>query len=233
MTQSPTPNEAFQAAAIDWLGSSRARVFAGKRLRHHGLPHRDDDIADVIGDAQLSVVRRAKGGPVTVENVGAYCSTIIANLVKRIERPMTTPLDPEAFDPTALEPDEFEPRATGAWDRADDTTTPEPVSEPDAFINQLRLHIEAGAEPEWQKSGALTVLTALAYTECDLDGVPQPESHMANGHYWAGLWFAGKRTECFPGDGKEHPRMRQARRRAIEKIRDLVDRASLLGQGRA
>ena len=65
---------------LDWLRSVDARRLARRRLRSAGLPASPDHVADVLGDATVSVWRRMRRPePLVVDTPAAYGATVVRN----------------------------------------------------------------------------------------------------------------------------------------------------------
>ena len=220
LAHDPETNERFLEESLAWLDSNAARQFARRQLSDHDLPAGGADVDDVINEARAKVWRRSLGDPVQVRRTSAYCATVIANVVRRIVRG-DIPYDP--LDPTGaaiLDGDDESIHAPAAGGSRS------PARSLDS-IDSLRVRVETSGAAHWTVSGALTFLTATSEADCDLDDVPQPKSHSSNAPYWSALWFAGRRSDCFPGTGKDHARLRKARNRGIEILRTFIDRMKL------
>ena len=207
-------NARFLEESLAWFATPAARAHARGQLKFHHLPSNSHDVDDVLNEARERVWRRSLGAPITAERPGAYCAQVITNIVRRIIR-SDIELDPLTDHAEPLPDTAHSPGSSPVIDTVD----------------ALRIRIETCGAPHWVRSGALTFVTAVSEPDCDVRDVPQPQSHTSNAHYWSALWFAGRRTDCFPGTGKDHPRLRKARNRAIEIVRGLIDRVSLEERG--
>lgn len=187
------------ALVLRWLTSAEARLVARRYLARSGFPTSDDLVDDVLGEAALGVVRRRNSGVATIENPAAYGTTVIKNVVYRLVRHQTDPLDDVAVG--AVE-DPFDAHAA----------------------NDVRVIIGSLGLPSWLAAASLTYLTLLMYPAAVPDHAPVPVagSRPDQARAWPSLWLAGLR-DLFPDLCPERIRRRRARR--IAEVLGGVDRA--------
>ena len=211
MDEQPDALSEFARAAFAWLDTPAATRLANRLIHRYRLFLEPDD---VLNEARLRVWRRTATEHADLVNAPAYCSTVIANIVKKIER--------------GAEPRDVDEELV--WQPGPGAVVPQ-ESDSAEFLDDLRAGVETSGEQPWVVSGALTAITLTLYDTCDLRGVPQPAGRAQQARMWAGLWFSGKRDGFFANQQADHPRIRQARARACSRIADLLDRVTLTMRG--
>jgi len=219
---------------LDWLRSVDARRLVRRRLRAAGLPASPDHVADVLGDATVSVWRRMRRPePLVVDTPAAYGATVVRNVVVKTVRGRDLLVDEE--DMAVL----LQPSRTRGGSGIQGGPRPSPMAvipavDSDAgepyFEDDVRMAIEHLGGRAWLSSATLALLTFLLVEADPPVGAPAPVSGSTpeQAACWPALWLAGQ-LDVFPdralGSGGDRPARRRTRARRISAVRSQLERA--------
>jgi len=202
-----TDQDEASRAVLAWLVSPAASKFAVKRLRSSGFSEAETLAPDVVGDACIKVVQRFRAaGDFAPDNPEAYATTIIRNLVHRLNRGET-----DGLDGVDLE--------AAPWTSFSETDN--------TYSDQVRVVLEQSRAEPWLTSAALACVCFIGHPDTIPATAPTPKSGATpeQAQVWPALWFAGQR-DLFPGDsGDPHKRTRARRiKRVLAHLGEAYDR---------
>lgn len=191
---------------LDWLCSEEATSAARRRLARSGFDPQAALVDDVVSDARVAVIARMRSPePLAPDSPAGYGTTVINNLVKKLDRGevlLVDDLDPEALPPEV------------------------PIE--DRTGDEVRLLLESTTADPWLTSAALAYVCMLMDPESIPESTPSPQAGARPDQAlaWPALWFAGER-DVFPDpdpDGEGDPRKR-TRARRIRRVLEHVEAA--------
>lgn len=193
-------------AVLDWLGTPEASGLASRRLRIAGFACSEDLASDVVSEARVAVLKRARSTtPFEVDNAAAYGTTVVANAVKAMTRGATIYLEDIGDEPVSIDTYPLE----------------------DGFSDEFRLLVERSHMHEWLRSALLAYFCLATCSDAIPPEAPAPRSGSRPDQAlaWPALWYAGQR-DLFPTDGADPNRRTRGRRIAtvIDRLSDLVTR---------
>lgn len=193
-------NDRTAAAVLDWLRSDEALRLTRKRLSLAGFGDGLDLVGDVLSDAAVAVMKRARSvKPFELDNPAAYGTRVVQNVVKHLARGNVVHLE----------------------DLGEMASGPELEVPPDV-ADDLRVIVERDGAAAWLDSAALACICLIMFPEHLPEQAPAPlaGARPDQARVWPALWFAGER-DLFPSDGADPQKRKRARR--IAKVQDHLE----------
>jgi hypothetical protein len=210
--------EASMLAVHRWCATAEAHAVARRLLDRRRLTLSAEDLVFEAQERVLCAIDRNPDRFATF-TPAAYCTTVMANLVKRLLSRR------DLRDDVPLDVLEGQLSAD-----------PEPVMTPPdrGDLDRYCAAVEALGGNPVHVSGALTVTYLLAFDDIDVDDAPWPRAGVRDDrrHGWPALWFATRNPALFPNSSRRGDPQARIRQRHLDKIEGLRVRARLeLRQG--